>query len=77
MHLSVCMCVCACLCVCVSPECWIGICAYTFAVEPATVALLALNTRKIRKKLKSEGTDEREREEKRREEKRREEEKID
>ena len=54
------------VCARVSPKCWIGICAYTLAVEPATVALLALHTRKVRKKLKSEGIDERERDEKRR-----------
>ena len=61
------------VCARVSPKRWIGICAYTLAVEPAAVALLALHTRNVRKKLKSEGIDKRERDEKRREEKRREE----
>ena len=53
---SVCVCVylyvCTYVCVCVwvSPECWIDICAYTLAVEPATIALLALHKTKLRKK---------------------------
>ena len=50
VYASICMYVRMYVCVWVSPECWIDICAYTLAVEPATIALLALHKTKLRKK---------------------------